>query len=271
MSSRQMDFQQFAVRILKNHIQLDRVAHAYLFSGNQVEGRRELAMDFAVSLLCLQNQSFIDCACEVCRKIRQGQHPDVFLIGSDLETRSIKIADIRELLEQASLKPYEGKRKIFIVLEADRLTQDAANAFLKTLEEPPLDTLFILCVESKNALLETIQSRCFEIKLKPQPSRIESGLETLWESGSAKNWIDSLDDWSDKSKPALIENLTRIADAVRAKIESENHEMNLYAALHALDAIFEAQDALDANVNQKLVISWLEMKLEKTMPIEVLA
>src|SRR5207248_272507 len=110
---------------------------------------------------------FDDCVCASCRKSEAGSHPDLHVLGKDLKLKSIKIEEVRDAIADAALKPYEGKWKVFVVLEAGRLTADASNAFLKTLEEPPPHTVFILTVETKAGLLETIQSRGFEVRLKP--------------------------------------------------------------------------------------------------------
>lgn len=144
-----------------------RVSHAYLFHGRDGLGKRLVALGFAKVLNCLgvpspagSNSGKACCDCKSCRKIEKGIHPDVFVIEYG-GLRDIKVDQIREDVEERLyFKPFEARYKVAIVDEADRMSHSAQNAFLKTLEEPPDESVIILLTSSPQSLLPTIHSRC---------------------------------------------------------------------------------------------------------------
>ena len=143
-----------------------RLAHAYLFHGEEAIGKLTTAVWFAQTLLCERSPSETDLdSCGVCRSCRQidgRTHPDYFFIEPDheLATPQIKIEQIREIEQQMIYRPLVGERKICIIDDADRMTIGAANALLKTLEEPPDHSLFVLVTSRPASLPATIRSRC---------------------------------------------------------------------------------------------------------------
>lgn len=139
----------------------------YLLTGPDSERRKEIARGFSKALNCDKKNFFADCDCSSCQKINSGNHPDVKWYGVDEDVRSIKIDEIRDLQNWLSLKSYEGKVKVFILNEADRLTTEAQNALLKSLEEPPPQSVFILLAAKKSDLLDTVISRMVEVKMTP--------------------------------------------------------------------------------------------------------
>ncbi|MGQ0793621.1 MAG: DNA polymerase III subunit delta' [Deltaproteobacteria bacterium] len=139
-----------------------RVSHAYLFYGLDGVGKKLFAFEFAKALNCLRplEQASEPCLCQSCRKIEKSIHPDVFLVKSQ-GSRDIKIDQIRqEVEERVALRPFEGRFKVAIVDQAERMNPNAQNAFLKTLEEPPPDSVIILVSSKPESLLATIRSRC---------------------------------------------------------------------------------------------------------------
>lgn len=154
------------IEIIKEYIKQPSVSRGYLFTGPDGIGKRLLAKTLSKALNC-QTQTIDSCdKCPSCLKIEQNQHPDVHLID-DSDSNSIKIEDIRTLQKNINLRPYEGRKNVFIIDNAHNLTSEAANALLKILEEPPKDSLLIL-VSSKIALLfKTIVSRCQILKFYP--------------------------------------------------------------------------------------------------------
>ncbi len=150
-----------AVALLQRAVENDKVAHAYIFHGPQGVGKRLVAVTLARALNC-DGEGERPCGdCIPCRKIDRGIHPDVALIEPD--GANIRIEQIREIMRQVTMGAYEGRKRLYILDPAEALGLEAANAFLKTLEEPPLDTVFVLVTDKMNALLPTIISRCQHI------------------------------------------------------------------------------------------------------------
>jgi DNA polymerase-3 subunit delta' len=152
--------QERAVRLIQQGLRIGRTAHAYLFTGADGVGRRTAALMLARALNCGQSAAADDgCGvCVPCRKIARGLHPDVQVIEPAGTT--MKIDQVRMLEADAVLGPYEGKRKVFILDRAEKLTEQAANALLKTLEEPTGWTVFVLVTSSASTLPPTVVSRC---------------------------------------------------------------------------------------------------------------
>jgi len=156
------------VSILKRAIQNNAVAHAYLFSGEQGIGKRLTAYAFAAALNCQTASPEGGCGvCSSCRKVASGTHPDVHLLSPD--GAEIKIDQVRAAQSELSLKPFEGQKKVLIVDNAEVMNDASQNAFLKTLEEPPGDSLIILISAMPQSFLSTIRSRCQELKFQPLP------------------------------------------------------------------------------------------------------
>ncbi len=171
MSFRDIIGQETAVRILKDELISQRISHAYLFSGMKGVGKKALALQFARSLNCKEMEADSCDSCLTCRKIDHLNHPDVELIGIE-DGNSIKIDQIRELQRNLSYKPYESEWKVFIIEQAELMTDQAANSLLKTLEEPPEYGIIILLAEEINRLLPTVVSRCQQISLSAIPEDI---------------------------------------------------------------------------------------------------
>ncbi|HEY6167406.1 MAG TPA: hypothetical protein VI454_05160 [Verrucomicrobiae bacterium] len=167
--------QSHVIERLQRSLERGRLAHAYLFVGGALGTLEDIALTLAKTLNCQQpirgaSGVAIDCcdACLACRKITHGNHADVLWVRPESKTRIIKIEQItpregstdRTLTEFNALKPTEGNYKMGIIVAADRLTDPAANAFLKTLEEPSPRTVFLLLTTAPDRVLETIESRC---------------------------------------------------------------------------------------------------------------
>ena len=159
------------IGILKRAMANNALAHAYLFSGEQGIGKRLTALALAAALNCAAPGPAGGCgACASCRKVAAGTHPDVHVLTP--ETDEIKIDQVRQVQEELSLKAFEGMRKVLIVDGAEAMNEAAANAFLKTLEEPPGDSLIILVTALPRGLLATIRSRCQELQFQPLPRHL---------------------------------------------------------------------------------------------------
>lgn len=147
-------------------------SHAYLFSGPDGVGKKLVALEFAKLLNCTSDtrgSMTEQCDCGSCRKVGRGIHPDVVLVEYE-GINDIKVDQIREGVEdKLFLKPFEGAFKVVIVDESERMNRSAQNAFLKTLEEPPPNSVIILLSSRSTALLPTIRSRCQIVSFSALP------------------------------------------------------------------------------------------------------
>ncbi len=159
----------WAVDLLANAITNGRIGHAYLFTGAAQVGKTTLATAFAMALNCTETNKPCG-ACRSCRLIEAGRHPDVTVLNPTISARgkaTLKIDEIRTLQRQLQLAVYEGPYKIAIITDFDAATVSAANAFLKTLEEPPKNVILMLTATQADALLDTIKSRCRVVNMRP--------------------------------------------------------------------------------------------------------
>ncbi len=150
---------------LRRAIELDRVPHAYLFSGPPGAAMVDAAMALACALNC-QVAPGAGCGdCEACSKILAGIHPDVVTLVREGAANIVPIESVRtQVIARLGLPPHEALVRVFVVEEATAMAPPAANALLKTLEEPPARTLFVLCTTAPEQLLPTIRSRCQRVR-----------------------------------------------------------------------------------------------------------
>ena len=150
--------QEHVVRTLRNAIEQDRVHHAYLFVGSRGTGKTSMAKILAASLNCVDGPTVTPCGvCESCRSIADASSLDV--IEMDAASNN-SVDDIRDLREKVAYAPVSGRHKVYILDEAHMLSTAAWNAFLKTLEEPPPHTIFVLATTEANKVLPTVVDRC---------------------------------------------------------------------------------------------------------------
>jgi DNA polymerase-3 subunit delta' len=153
------------IELLDNSLRNDRLSHAYLFIGPAHVGKMTLAVNLAQALNC-ENDDKPCGTCNSCQRILNSKHADVQIIDLAGKTE-ISIDQIRELERYASLKPFEGRSRVFIIDNADFMSSEAANCLLKTLEEPPPFVYMILLSTSEKTILSTILSRCQKLELRP--------------------------------------------------------------------------------------------------------
>lgn len=199
LSNWQVIGHEWAVRALARSLAADRMAHAYLFTGPHAIGKTTLARALAQALECTANNR--PCGkCAACQKIARDRHPDVQIIdgvpvgykfdekappppsrSNDWERRILKIDQIRAVQHDVSRSPFEGRWKVIILRRFEEANEEAANAFLKTLEEPPSHTRLILTARDASLLLPTIASRCQAFALRPLAlAAVEAALIERW-------------------------------------------------------------------------------------------
>lgn len=157
-----------SIAVLRSSIAMGRVAHAYLFSGIEGCGKRKTALAFVQAVFCGKDEA---CGvCSSCRKVANGQHPDLHILEPD--GAFIKIDQVRELQKELAYRAFEAPKKACIIDGAEKLNQSSGNALLKTLEEPPGDALMILIAPERSAVLQTILSRCQALQFHPLPAEL---------------------------------------------------------------------------------------------------
>ncbi len=155
--------QDMAVSILSRALEQG-ASHAYLFSGPPGVGKTSAALDLAAGLACAEGGCGV---CSTCRRVRQGLHPDVEIVAP--EGSFIRKEEITAINMHAVYRPFEARAKVYVFLEADSFNTESANAFLKTLEEPPPHVYFILVTDHAERLLPTVVSRCQVVAFSPVP------------------------------------------------------------------------------------------------------
>ena len=156
---------------LKNAEKLNKVSHAYIFSGEKGSGKKLLASRFAELLQC-EGEGEKPCGkCRSCRQAESGNHPDIIRITHE-KPNTISVDDIREqLVGDVQIKPYQSKYKIYIVPDAEKMNVQAQNALLKTIEEPPAYAVILFLTTNASSFLPTILSRCVVLNMKPVPDQ----------------------------------------------------------------------------------------------------
>ncbi|HIX15559.1 MAG TPA: DNA polymerase III subunit delta' [Candidatus Hungatella pullicola] len=148
-------------------IETNHVSHAYILTGEAGMGRKSLANAFAMTLLCEKGKKEPCMECHACKQVMGGSHPDLIYVTHQ-KPNSIGVDDIREQIQDTiMIRPYSSYYKIYIVDEAEKMTAQAQNALLKTIEEPPSYAVIMLLTTNQEAFLPTILSRCVQLKLKP--------------------------------------------------------------------------------------------------------
>jgi DNA polymerase III gamma/tau subunit len=232
--------------------------HAVILHGPAADSLRALAMAMARALNCNNGG---DDDCTICQRIDRRSHPDVHVIEVAGERKMISVEQIRDILEQATLRPYEGRNKVFIVDPADALSVSGSNALLKTLEEPAGNTTFILITRSPDLLLPTIRSRSQSVFVSgeaPRDDAFEAQLTSLLKRFDEKNDSTALlsiasevggrDDV--KESIALLASILRGAAAGRPQMETATPQ----ALLEASSALLEAVRWLGVNADARMLV-----------------
>lgn len=264
-----------ATSLLQKGLETGSLAHAYLFVGLAHVGKMTLALNLAQAVNCTEPDA--PCGkCSACQRISQGKHADVQIIGlkadgdeTGTKSRSeISIEQIRNIQYSVSIPAFEGKFKVFIVDEAERLSIEAANCLLKTLEEPSNRVVFILLTVNESLLPATVISRCQRLELFPLPVvEIETALVKQWGIEPEKSrllahlchgclgWaVHATDDAVLKQRSEQLDELTGLPDA-------DGEERFAYAA--RLATLFSRDSAL---VQQRLELWrdwWRDLLLVK--------
>ena len=159
---------------LHHSLERGRLAHAYLFAGPRGSGKEAMARTLAKALNCSEKNHDSCERCDSCRRVEEGVHPDVYWVRPESKSRRIQIDQMREFMKSVNLRSSMGGVKVGIVVDADCMGEEAGNAFLKTLEEPPAQTVILLLTADPQRLLPTILSRCLRISFGPITAGVTS-------------------------------------------------------------------------------------------------
>jgi DNA polymerase-3 subunit delta' len=303
-----------ALAWLRRALASDRLAHAYLITGPRGVGKRTFALEIAQALNCVAPDiaDRPDDACQHCRLIRRNVHPDVRIVRRAPERRLISmkaladpgpqrdfVDNVEFIQSDAQLRPVMGRAKVYIILNAEELAEDAGNRLLKTLEEPPSFVVFLLTAVERGGVLPTIASRCQEIRLRPAPpgelpqrdpalfeqqriyarqlveaingSRLQRllrarALSEYWYSRpevvreTLRVWMGW---WRDVLlvQLGLTDRTPHLEPAERSALEATAEQVSPTAAREAAARLQQALADLDTNVNARLVLDLLLLRL----------
>lgn len=162
--------QESIISYMKNAIKLNKISHAYIINGEKGMGKKTIAKIFSMTLQCEKGGDEPCMQCHSCKQAISNNHPDIRWITHE-KSSTIAIDEVREQINNDILiKPYSSKYKIYIVDEAEKLTIQAQNALLKTIEEPPAYGIIMLLTNNKDSFLQTILSRCVALEMRPVAS-----------------------------------------------------------------------------------------------------
>jgi DNA polymerase-3 subunit delta' len=287
--------------LLARSIARDALPPSLIFSGPAGAGMRDMALAVAQTINCLSPKGLGDSrdacgSCAACTRIGRGVHPDVLVVDSS-DSGSIKVDQIRDVIDRAVFRPFEGRRRVVIVDNADTMIAASQNALLKTLEEPPPSSIFILVTTRPDMLLPTVQSRCPRLRFQSAEReavdedardvardvlaqaaatddagrRIEAAKDLLAKTGAGgRSDREQLASHLQAMASLLrdVEVLATRADAdvlanadVRADLDRLVRSFGGQRGVQAFAAVDTALAALDRNAGVKIVADWLVLQL----------
>ena len=260
--------QPLATRYFQRVFASGRLSHAYLFWGARGSGKFRFALEVAKALDCERGQPCGDCS--VCRGVDHGNDPSVHVFAPDEDKAAIGIETVRTLCKRIQLKG--AKTHVVILRQAELLGEPAANALLKTLEEPPPGAVLILTAHSTGSLLSTLVSRCHRIPftLDSQLASDDGALalmdelvaEDFFLEQDPKSWLGEKFPEAASARESTRALLERLVIASRDECERVGGNQ-LDPVLHRLELLFELLEAVDGNAQADLVFEKLLAELRR--------
>lgn len=229
-----------AVGLLKKSLSGGRLGHAYLLSGDKIHFLEDFGMAFAAALFCehsgIQDGEPVEdpdsCGqCASCQKVRSGNHPDLHFLRPESKMRMIRMEPTRSLIRNMQTKAFSGGFKVGLISGIDRMNPEAANAFLKTLEEPPPKTVFMLLTSEPGRILDTVTSRCLRLHFPGSgklsfPDSVIRGVgrvaEMLAGMAEASKSFGVLDTY--KITGVILDQLKKISEGVQNDLEERQSQ-----------------------------------------------
>ncbi len=243
------------IALLRGAIERNRVPHAYLFSGPVGAPLLDTALALACALNCVSTSEARGegCgSCDACSKIISGIHPDVVTLVREGAAQIVPIENVRnQVIARMGLPPHEADTRVFIIEEATALAPPAANALLKTLEEPPNRTLFVLCTTSAEQLLPTIRSRCQRVRFAGGSPIADADPARAERISALADELASVDGERDPSLPVRVAEAK--GDAAPVLVAAAQR---LHAKARAAAAAGELDAAARASRQAQTVLSW---------------
>jgi DNA polymerase III subunit delta' len=289
------------VGLLARSVHRGTLPQSLIFSGPAGAGKRLTAIATAQAINCLsprgEGESYEACGtCAVCTRIERGTHPDVLIVEPG-DSGSIKIEQVRDVIDRAGYRPFEGRRRVVIVDEADAMASPPQNALLKVLEEPPLSSVFILVTARPDMLLPTVQSRCQRLRFQladqgaSDPEARDVARRVLERAAAsdeprqrievAKDLLVNTGAGGREDREQLASHLRAMASLIRdvellssrgsalrlanpdvqPSIERLTNAYRGTRGLNAFESVDRALEALTANAGVKIVADWLVLQL----------
>lgn len=246
---------------VKNFIKEGRIPHAILIIGERGSGKHALADFLAKAIVCGKTEAPCD-ACDNCRAAEGKNHPDITGIAPEDNKKSIAVDQVRELRQEAFIKPHKADKRVFIIDKADTMNASSQNAILKVLEEPPTATMFVLVAENKAAFLDTIISRCVVLNTT---AKSDSAAQTKAEAKAdefLKYLLDNdqynmllLTNGFTKKRTDADEFIKALKTAVSKRIKTDPKSHFAKPLLAFYNEIFEYEQQLITNINLNLFFS----------------
>lgn len=245
--------------LLKNTIETESIAHSYMFVGQDGIGKQKFAVSFAKMILCL-SQNKEECNnCDSCIKFNSGNHPDYVKIEPD--GNSIKISQMREMQEYIYQKPILSNKKVFIINDAEKMTQEAQNSLLKTLEEPPEYVTIILIVSNENMMLNTIKSRCLRLYFKNiSDEDMMKYIKSNNMISQASNNIINLCNGSFSKLERVSENLDKYMEIEGLCKNIIERKMSIIDIFNSSELIYKSKDDIQDILEYMIVILYNKIK-----------
>lgn len=289
------------VGLLARSVHRGTLPPSLIFSGPVGAGKRLTAIATAQAINCLlprgEGESYDACGtCAACTRIARGAHPDVVIVEPG-DSGSIKIEQVRDVIERAGYRPFEGRRRVVIVNDADAMASSPQNALLKVLEEPPPSSVFILVTARPDMLLPTVQSRCQRLRFQladqgasdPEAREVARRVLELAAASdeprqrieAAKDLLVNTGSGGREDREQLASHLQAMASLIRdvELLSSRGSALRLAnpdvqpeierlakayrgkRGLSAFESVDRALEALDGNASVKIVADWLVLQL----------